>query len=139
MALKFNRRLRAKAVVDMAPMIDIVFQLIIFFMVATTFKTTTGMELRLPQATQVTTISTTPLQITIVNEQKIKVGTQTATIESLDAILRSTTYAESTDRKTILLSADENTNYKLLIQVMDIVKLAGFDALDLALEKKSTK
>ena len=32
MAVKFNRRLKTKVVLDMAPMIDIVFQLIIFFM-----------------------------------------------------------------------------------------------------------
>ena len=46
-----NRRSRITANVDMTPMIDIVFQLIVFFLVSTTFAVVPGIKLNLPQST----------------------------------------------------------------------------------------
>lgn len=137
MAVKFNRRLRAKAIVDMAPMIDIVFQLVIFFMVATTFKTTTGMELVLPNAENVSAITETPLQITVINSQEILVGNRKTNLDGLESLLSESSGAGSGDRRSVVLSGDRKIEYGLLISIMDILKGAGYDSLDLALDKKS--
>ncbi|HBD93897.1 MAG: hypothetical protein A2015_11785 [Spirochaetes bacterium GWF1_31_7] len=136
MAIKFNKRLRAKAVVDMAPMIDIVFQLVIFFMVATTFKTTTGMELIIPKAENISTIPETPLKITIIDRDNIIIGNKKVTFSDVSTILASTPASDSGERKSVILFGDKKMEYNLLIDIMDILKSNGYDSLDLAIDKK---
>ena len=47
--MRFRRRLTPEARVDLIPMIDVVFQLVVFFMVSSTFMLTPGIKLALPQ------------------------------------------------------------------------------------------
>ncbi len=136
MAIQFNKRLRAKAVVDMAPMIDIVFQLVIFFMVATTFKTTTGMELVIPKAENISTISETPLKITIIDRENIIIGNKKVAFSDVSTVLASTPASDSGERKSVILFGDKKMEYNLLIDIMDILKSNGYDSLDLAIDKK---
>ena len=62
------RRKGVQAGVDMTPMLDVVFQLIIFFLVSTTFAVLPGISLNLPEST--TAESTSNLGITITADKK---------------------------------------------------------------------
>lgn len=136
MAVKFNRRLKTKVVLDMAPMIDIVFQLIIFFMLATQVKITTGMEFELPKAENLSKIAETPLKITVVNKNSIMVGTKKTNLTNFSAILSESAVTESNDRKSVILYGNKSIEYELLINIMDILKEHGYDSIDLALDRK---
>lgn len=136
MAVKFNRRLKTKVVLDMAPMIDIVFQLIIFFMLATQVKITTGMEFELPKAENLSKIAETPLKITVVNKNSIMVGTQKTNLINFSAILSESAVTGSNDRKSVILYGNKSIEYELLINIMDILKEHGYDSIDLALDRK---
>ena len=136
MAVKFNRRLKTKVVLDMAPMIDIVFQLIIFFMLATQVKITTGMEFELPKAENLSKIAETPLKITVVNKNSIMVGTKKTNLTNFSAILSESTVTGSNDRKSVILYGNKSIEYELLINIMDILKEHGYDSIDLALDRK---
>lgn len=136
MAVKFNRRLKTKVVLDMAPMIDIVFQLIIFFMLATQVKITTGMEFELPKAENLSKIAETPLKITVVNKNSIMVGTKKTNLTNFSAILSESTVIGSNDRKSVILYGNKSIEYELLINIMDILKEHGYDSIDLALDRK---
>lgn len=136
MAVKFSRRLKTKVVLDMAPMIDIVFQLIIFFMLATQVKITTGMEFELPKAENLSKIAETPLKITVVNKNSIMVGTKKTNLTNFSAILSESTVTGSNDRKSVILYGNKSIEYELLINIMDILKEHGYDSIDLALDRK---
>lgn len=136
MAVKFNRRLKTKVVLDMAPMIDIVFQLIIFFMLATQVKITTGMEFELPKAENLSKIAETPLKITVVNKNSIMVGTQKTNLINFSVILSESAVTGSNDRKSVILYGNKSIEYELLINIMDILKEHGYDSIDLALDRK---
>ncbi|MBR2317152.1 MAG: biopolymer transporter ExbD [Spirochaetales bacterium] len=136
MAVKFNRRLKTKVVLDMAPMIDIVFQLIIFFMLATQVKITTGMEFELPKAENLSKIAETPLKITVVNKNSIMVGTKKTNLINFSAILSESAVTGSNDRKSVILYGNKSIEYELLINIMDILKEHGYDSIDLALDRK---
>lgn len=136
MAVKFNRRLKTKVVLDMAPMIDIVFQLIIFFMLATQVKITTGMEFELPKAENLSKIAETPLKITVVNKNSIMVGTQKTNLTNFSVILSESTVTGGNDRKSVILYGNKSIEYELLINIMDILKEHGYDSIDLALDRK---
>ena len=62
------RRSSVHASIDMTPMLDVVFQLIIFFLVSTTFAVLPGLKLNLPEST--TAESTSNLGITISADKK---------------------------------------------------------------------
>ena len=122
MAVKFNRRLKTKVVLDMTPMIDIVFQLIIFFMLATQVKITTGMEFELPKAENLSKIAETPLKITVVNKNSIMVGTQKTNLTNFSVILSESAVTGSNDRKSVILYGNKSIEYELLINIMDILR-----------------
>lgn len=136
MAIKFNRRLKTKVVLDMAPMIDIVFQLIIFFMLATQVKVTTGMEFELPKAENLSNIAQTPLKITIISEKSIVVGSKKTNLANFSVVLSESTSADATAQKSVILYGNKSIEYELLIQVMDTLKEFGYDSIDLALDRK---
>jgi biopolymer transport protein ExbD len=136
MAIKFNRRLKTKVVLDMAPMIDIVFQLIIFFMLATQVKVTTGMEFELPKAENLSNIAQTPLKITIISEKSIVVGSKKTNLANFSVVLAESTSADTTAQKSVILYGNKSIEYELLIQVMDTLKECGYDSIDLALDRK---
>jgi biopolymer transport protein ExbD len=136
MAIKFNRRLKTKVVLDMAPMIDIVFQLIIFFMLATQVKVTTGMEFELPKAENLSNIAQTPLKITILSEKSIVVGSKKTNLANFSVVLSESTSADATAQKSVILYGNKSIEYELLIQVMDTLKECGYDSIDLALDRK---
>lgn len=136
MAIEFKRRIKPKVVVDMVPMIDIVFQLVIFFMVATTFKTTTGMELEIPAASLVSEISTAPLKISILSKDNILVGTKKTTLDNFKTILQEEVVKDSVAKRSVVLYGDKKMNYELLIEVMDVLRIEGYESIDLALTKR---
>ena len=66
--MKFKqRKLKTKASIDMTPMLDVVFQLIIFFLVSTTFAILPGISVKLPESE--TSENTSNLGITITAEK----------------------------------------------------------------------
>jgi biopolymer transport protein ExbD len=136
MAIQFERRNRPKSVVDMIPMIDIVFQLVIFFMVATTFKVTTGIELEMPQSTLVNTIPTMPMKITAIDRQTIYIGDIKTTLDGLERVVREEMIVDDTVKQSVIIYGSKTMEYQLLVDIMDILRINGFDAVDLALKKK---
>lgn len=117
----------------MIPMIDIVFQLVIFFMVATTFKTTTGLELNIPQAKNITTISSTPLKVYVHDENLITIGDVKTDRKNFESVLQSTAVS---DQKSVIIYGNRAMEYQLLIDIMDILRSSGYESIDLALKKK---
>ena len=137
MAIQFKKRNKPKTIVDLIPMIDIVFQLVIFFMVATTFKTTTGIELELPNAQEVTTISTSPLKITVIDAENIIIGNKKTDLQNFKNVLNQEVIRDSSIKQSVIIYGNKKMEYQLLIDVMDILRIAGYESIDLALKKKT--
>ncbi len=136
MGIKFIRRHKTKSVIDMVPMIDIVFQLVIFFMVATTFKVTTGIELDMPKADYLSTISTTPLKITIKDKDNIFIEDKKTDINSFHYVFKKQVIKDSSIKKKVIIYGNKDIEYQLLIDVMDVLRIEGYESIDLAIKKK---
>ena len=70
-ALQFRRRLKPTAEVNLIPMIDVVFQLVIFFMVSTTFLVNPGISIVLPGASTSEPVAMTKMVVSIKSETEI--------------------------------------------------------------------
>ena len=55
--MKFQRRLKPQILVDLTPLVDVVFQLVVFFMVSSVFNTSPGIDLGPPELSQTTSFS----------------------------------------------------------------------------------
>jgi len=112
-------------------MVDVVFLLVIFFMVSTTFITMeSGLPVDLPSAqTAVTEPSTLPT-VTITKNEAIYVGgTQVTQAQVIDAVRRQ---MASSGYTTVVLRADASVPHGVVVTVMDLIKQAGAKRLAIA-------
>ena len=79
-----RRRSRASAQVDLVPMIDIVFQLILFFLVSTTFALLPGINLNLPESTTSEGLSSGGITITMTDSGEIWFNSTLVDMNSLN-------------------------------------------------------
>ena len=129
--MRFKRRLMPQANVDLVPMIDIVFQLVIFFMVSTTFILTPGISLVLPGSTTSEPLVMTKFVVTVISENEIYLNKDRFTLSGLDSKLESMTVAEKKGVKTVVVEGDRAVSYDLMIKVLDVLRKNGFKGINL--------
>ncbi len=127
--MQFRRRLKTNATVDLVPMIDVVFQLVIFFMVSTTFILTPGINLTLPESSTAEPVAASRIVITVAGEEDIYINKERVTLDSLVPMLQE--IRESSDIGSVVLEGDRQVPYALLIQVLDRLRAAGFSGANL--------
>ena len=115
---KYKKK-RESAKLDLTPLIDVVFLLIIFFMVTTTFNNFGSVQIDLPSSTIQQTDKNKSIEIIIDKDGKI---TQVQ-FSDLDAYLKSA--------KEATVSADKNLKYQTIMDVITKIKENGVDNLGL--------
>lgn len=117
-------RARISPTLDLTPMVDVVFLLIIFFMVSTTFITLeTGLPVDLPQASSAEGQPEGLPTVTIDAGQRIYLAGAEVTEEELVGLLRSVLTESEAD--TVVLRADQSVPHGLTVRIMDAIKRAG--------------
>ena len=129
--MRFRRRLAADTNLNMVPMIDVVFQLIIFFMVATTIIITPGIALVLPSSATAEPTALSRLVVTVVSRDEIYFNKERYTINSLNARLAGVSEKERKEIKSVVLDGDRAISYSLLVEVLDALRRNGFKAINL--------
>lgn len=121
--------------VDMSPLIDMVFILLIFFMVTTTFVKDMKLELDRPSASSSVAASTKATRVFIDKMGDIYVDNQPVRLYSLQSKLRDMLRV-STD-KSVLVVTDENVPAKVVLDVIDQCKLSGATDVGVATEQET--
>ena len=117
--------------IDLTAMVDVVFLLIIFFMVSTTFiSLETGLPVDLPQAqTAEATPSDLPT-VTVTPDERVFVGGSQVETEALAGILQQ--LIADTAQTTVVLRADATVPHGFVVQVMDLIKQSGAQRIAIA-------
>jgi len=129
--VRFKRRLEERSVVDLVPMIDVVFQLILFFLVSTTFAILPGITLQLPQSATAEPTAMTRLAVAVVSRDEVYLNKDRMTLDQLGKRLQSLTSAEREQIKSVTLEADRSVSYGLTIEILDILRQSGFRGINL--------
>ncbi|MFW5718199.1 MAG: ExbD/TolR family protein [Spirochaetota bacterium] len=132
--MHFRRRLSPNANVDLIPMIDVVFQLVVFFMVSSTFVMTPGIALDLPESTSSEPVVIDRVVVTIVNESRLYLNRDEVSYEELDARLEA--LEEQSERldaeaRSAIVEANADVSYATIVSVLDVMRRNGYRGIAL--------
>ncbi len=130
--MKFNlpRRKQKDVGIEMGPLMDIVFILLIFFVVTSSFTRETGVDVTKPQAQSASQLEKENLLIAITREGTIHMNERQVDLASLQDILKQS-LAKAPDREAVVI-ADKESETGVLVQVIDMCNLAGVKKVSIA-------
>jgi biopolymer transport protein ExbD len=129
--MKFKQRLTPISRVDLIPLIDVVFQLVVFFMVTSTFLLTPGIGLVLPESETAEPVVMGKLVVTVSSRDEIYINQDRYTLQSFGEALQEMPEGEREDISTVILEGDTGVPYGLLVAVLDELRMAGFRGINL--------
>ncbi|PLW68789.1 ExbD/TolR family protein [Pseudohalioglobus lutimaris] len=122
-----------EAELDMTPMLDIVFIMLIFFIVTTSFVKESGVTVSTPQASTASKQANANIFIAITAKGEIWVDRRPVDPRSVRAIV-ARLHADNPEG-SVIIQADEEASTRTLVEVMDQVRLAGVEGIAIAAEK----
>ncbi len=132
--MEFEGRARIHSHLDIAPLIDIVFLLLVFFMLTSTFMVPEAIELELPESNSAQVSDITPIVVSLnpagqlaLNGERIELKQLREAIEPL--------IKQNADTP-ITLKSDASTQVQQLLQVMDEIRAAGGTDVAIATTQK---
>lgn len=117
---------------DLTPVVDVVFNLLIFFALSLNFAATSGgINVKLPSATSAEPVKTEQVTINLTKDGKLYFNDKTIDIKGLTEKL-----GEVKDKNSIvIIRADDSVPHGKVVQVMDIAKSEGLSKLAIAVQQ----
>ena len=133
--MSFLRKPEEEPRIDLTPMVDVVFLLLIFFMISTTFVESPGISIKLPESSS-QTVDREPKEIKIYlsREGDIYHRDQKISLKDYRSLLAG--YQSDAERTTVLLLADQESRHGKVVTLMDLARDAGFVKLAIATEQR---
>lgn len=129
--MHFRRRLSPSVKADLVPMIDVVFQLVIFFMVSSTFLQTPGISINLPESSTAESVTMTRMVVSVVSENEIYLNKDIYNLSGLRTALSEVTEEQKSELSAVVIEGDETVSYELLVNVLDSLRMYGFNGINL--------
>ena len=127
-------RRRMESELNMAPLIDMVFILLIFFLVTTSFVKEAGVEVKRPTAETSQKEEKTNMIVGVTEEGTIHIDRQMVDIRSVRSIMER--FKHENPMGNVVILADKNSRFGVAIDVLDEVRLAGISNVVVAAEQE---
>ena len=129
------RERRAPVTLDLTPLIDCIFQLLVFFMLTASFIAQPAIGVNLPKASsKATTAQAKDLKVVVTRTGLIQLNSQTLTTKQLMSRLQQI-YKKRPNAR-VLIQADRKSYHGTVVKVMDIAKTIGFRRLGVAIQRR---
>ena len=125
--MQFNRSERSSVEINLAPLVDVIFLLVIFFAVSTTFLDSSGLNLDLPSSNSTAETTKNDLMVLLSADGQLSFEGEIVESDALDHLLREA-LGKSTE-KTVILRADTHTEHGDVVRLMDLIRGAGATGL----------
>ena len=138
--MKFQRSIKEEVNVNLTPLIDVVFLLLIFFMVTTTFSRNTNILINLPEATGETS-EQQPIEIEILIAQNgtYSINGRQLVNAQIETLMRTVAEVSGGDTTIpLIITADANSTHQSVVTAMDAVAQLGFTSLNIATREQDT-
>ncbi|MBN2645415.1 MAG: biopolymer transporter ExbD [Desulfuromonadaceae bacterium] len=128
-----RRQRRKPAELNMSPLIDMIFILLIFFVVTTSFVREAGVDVQRPIAQTAETKDSTNIVLAITADNMVVVEGKPIDVRSVQSYMER--FLMQNPNGSVVLAADRNSRSGLVIQVLDACRLAGVKNLSVAAKK----
>ena len=129
--MEFARYQRLKQELSVAPLIDVVFLLLIFFMLTSTFIEPEAVDLMLEGGQSATVTPAEPLEVQVTTEGAIRLNGLRLSLGQLTTEISARIKGDQ--ERAVTIKADAEVQVQVLVQIMDQVQLAGANNLRLAI------
>ena len=130
---KATRRLGALSNLDLTPMVDVVFNLLIFFALSLNFVTSSGgINVKLPEASTAKPIKAENITINLTKTGQIYYNKEVASIKQIRKKLKEVKDKDS----LVIIRADDQVEHGKVVEAMDVAKSEGFSKLAIAVQKE---
>jgi biopolymer transport protein ExbD len=131
--MRVPRKEQPKARIEIIPMIDVIFFLLVFFMISTLSMTINrGLPVNLPTATSSQKDLRENVNLTLIQDGTIFLNKEPITLQDLGPRLKSALAAEP--ELMVILNADGDVRHQSVVEVMDELRLAGVSRLAIAVK-----
>lgn len=114
--------------IDIAPLIDIVFQLLIFFMLTSSFVIQPGIKVNLPKAVTSEVVKFENIDILVTSENVTYLNGKVVTTAELKTLLKQA----AKRNQTILIKADRRASLGRVVEVWDLARELGITQINIA-------
>ena len=119
--------------INMSPLIDMVFLLLIFFVVTTTFIEETGVEVQKPMAASAKSLEKKSILIAVTREGKVIYGGREVGLNGVRSLVSRLLKKQ---QMPVIILADEVSRSGIVVDVIDECKLAGARQVSIAAERE---
>jgi len=138
--MNFQKKQKEDFDLNLTPLIDVVFLLLIFFMVTTTFEKETQLKIELPQASGEQKQVNKMLEISIDAKGRFFVNEQEVVNSGLETIKKAIKQAAGDNNEPLLLiSADGQATHQAVVTVLDAASQLGFVNITFAANDPQSK
>lgn len=135
--MNFKRQAAQEASVDLTPLIDVVFLLLIFFMVSTTFTKESHLEIDLPQSSsEPSTPSAKQIEVIVNAKGEYSVNDRSLVNNKEGTLRKAVQKLSAGDTKIpFIITADAKTAHEYVVRVMDVAGQLGFVQLSITTQR----
>ena len=135
--MKFKRASREELAINMTPLIDVVFLLLIFFMVTTTFSRETRLLVSLPEArAEAAESNPTQIEIIVARDGSFTINGRGLVNSRIETLVQGLEIESGGDHSLqILLIADAEATHQSVVTAMDGIGQSGFTRLNIATQR----
>lgn len=132
--MKFERRKRFTAPLDIAPLVDVIFLLLLFFMLTSRMVSEPAISIDLPDSSTAEVQTPSEVVVTISDQGELFLGDEPVSLESLTDALK--VRLQRKNSPVVHLRADHEVEVGLLIHVVDSVKQSGCSSFSIETRDK---
>jgi biopolymer transport protein ExbD len=128
--MHFRRGSKLRVAIDIAPLVDVVFLLVIFFAVSTTFQDSAGLKLQLP--TSDAAVDREPREVTVVLDREGRLEFDGQLVEEGDLEGALSAALAGREDPLVVLRADKDASHGDVVRIMGLIRKAGAEGLTIA-------
>ena len=135
--MRFKKKKDDEPRISIAPLIDIVFLLLIFFMVTSHYDIAAGVQIKLPKVTKKTASPDADSRIIVIVDKDANAYIDGTKIEMEDLKSRLTDEVKKRGMLNLVLQADSDVRHGRVVEIMDMAKSAGINSIVIAARWRS--
>ena len=131
--MNFNKRINIEdSLMDLTPIVDVVFNLLIFFALSLNFsQVVSSINIKLPKAKSSEVVTEKQVEVSIERNNKVYINDQALYLDQIP------NYLDKINKdNVVVVKADKEIDHGFVVQIMDLIKRSGFKKLGIAVTKQ---